>query len=97
MLLDKVYNRSMFCKGDMKMEFVRKVVNSDYISSIIDLPSSFKGKKVEIIVLPVAVTRKKENIKKSLMGALRKYADKSLIEKEKTAWQKAVEEKYAHS
>ena len=73
------------------MEFVRKVVNSDSISSIIDLPSSFKGKKVEIIVLPFARTRKKENINKSLMGALKKYADKSLIEKEQTAWKKAVE------
>jgi hypothetical protein len=36
---------------------------------------------------------KNKSIDKSLIGALKKHADESLIEKEQTAWQKAAEEK----
>lgn len=36
---------------------------------------------------------KNKSIDRSLIGALKKHADESLIEKEHTAWQKASEEK----
>ncbi|MCK4762596.1 MAG: hypothetical protein KAW12_10405 [Candidatus Aminicenantes bacterium] len=35
------------------MQFARKIINSEQLSGIIDLPGELKKRKVEIIVLPV--------------------------------------------
>lgn len=78
------------------MEVVRKVVNSELIGSIISLPSSFRNKKVEVLVLPFREREASPKGKKSYLGALAKYANPSLIEYEKKAWAEAAAEKHAH-
>jgi hypothetical protein len=79
------------------MDFVRQVVNSDVVSQFINLPSSFKGKKLEVIVLPFSEVENKQNKINSLMGVLKNYANPELAEKEKTAWNKALEDKYVNT
>lgn len=37
----------------MKMDFVRKIVDSDSLESLISLPDKLKHKKVEILILPL--------------------------------------------
>ena len=36
------------------MEFVRQIVEGSELANVIPLPSSFRGGKVEVIVLPIA-------------------------------------------
>jgi hypothetical protein len=76
------------------MEFVRQVVKGNALSSILDLPPSFKDVQVEVIVLPVHDTTTKP-VRHSAYGRLKAYADPSLIPEEKGAWEKATAEKYA--
>jgi hypothetical protein len=60
--------------------------------------SKYKGKKVEIILIPFEEEKQDaSNIKKkdgSAYGYLHKYANPDLIEKEKDAWAIAVKDKY---
>ena len=35
------------------MDFVRKIIDSDDIESIVSLPNDLKNKKVEILILPL--------------------------------------------
>jgi hypothetical protein len=88
------------------MEFVRQVVNSNSLTSVLNLPPSFHDVQVEVIVLPVNdkvltaapsssssdVTRKP--VKHSAFGRLKAYANTSLIPEEKGAWERATAEKY---
>lgn len=77
------------------MIFVRKVANSDILADIIDIPKELKNKKVEIIILPYENASNSDVLsKKSLKGALAKYKNKDLQEKENGAWASAAEEKY---
>ncbi|MDR0301854.1 MAG: hypothetical protein LBI04_06025 [Treponema sp.] len=89
------------------MEFVRQVVNSNSLTSVLNLPPSFRGVKVEVIVLPVddkilaapssvsGSDNLKKPVKHSAFGRLKAYANPSLIPKEKGAWEMATAEKYA--
>ena len=89
------------------MEFVRQVVNSNSLTSVLNLPPSFHDVQVEVIVLPVndksftAVSSssgsvdEKKHVKHSAFGRLKAYANPSFIPEEKGAWEKAVAEKYA--
>lgn len=43
------------------MEFVRKIINSNDIESIVKLPTELKNKKVEILILPVEESKKSQN------------------------------------
>ncbi len=43
------------------MEFVRKIINSNEIESIVKLPTELKNKKVEILILPVEEGKKQKN------------------------------------
>jgi hypothetical protein len=78
------------------MEVVREVVDSELIGSVIALPGSFRHKKVEVLVLPFRERTETLAPKKSCFGALSKYANPSLIDREKDAWAEATAEKYAH-
>ena len=42
------------------MEFVRKIINSNDIESIVKLPTELKNKKVEILILPVEESKKQK-------------------------------------
>lgn len=76
------------------MEFIREIINSDKLENIIYIPESMKHKNVEILILPVQ--EKKSGIGK-LRGALKKYSNPDLIEKESEAWEMAVMEKHGNS
>jgi len=43
------------------VEFVRKIINSNDIESIVKLPTELKNKKVEILILPVEESKKSQN------------------------------------
>ena len=75
----------------IKMDFIREIINSDKLENIIFIPENMNHKNVEILILPVQ--EKKSGIGK-LRGALKKYANSELIEKESEAWEMAVTEKY---
>ena len=78
------------------MEALRKVVSGIELPSSFDLPESFKKRKLEIIIIPIEeedLTVK--TLKKA--GALGKYAKPELIDQEKSAWEKAVRDKYENS
>jgi hypothetical protein len=88
------------------MEFVRQVVNSNSLTSVLNLPPSFHDVQVEVIVLPVndkAFTAEfpfpgsddVKPVKHSAFGRLKAYANPSLIAEEKGAWERATAEKYA--
>lgn len=78
------------------MNFVRKLVNSNIFSGIIDIPKSMRNRKVEVIIKPVDdEPDKNNNIAKiiKLRGALSKYKKLDLIDEENNAWSLAVVEK----
>jgi len=84
------------------MDFVRQVVNSNSLTSVLNLPPSFHDVQVEVIVLPLTVASSfsgsvdnKKPVKHSAFGRLKDYANPSLIPEEKGAWEKATAEKYA--
>lgn len=41
-------------KGEVKMEAVRRIIDSRTIENIIDLPNEFKNHRLEIIILPIS-------------------------------------------
>jgi len=89
------------------MEFVRQVVNSNSLTSVLNLPPSFRDVQVEVIILPVndktltvasssfGSDDVKKSVKHSAFGRLKAYANPALIPKEKGAWERATAEKYA--
>ena len=85
------------------MEFVRQIMDSSTLASIMDLPSYFQNVQVEVIVLPVdkknglkasssvydpGVSLK--DVKHTAYGRLKAYANPSLIPEEEGAWERAV-------
>ncbi|WP_425060951.1 hypothetical protein SCACP_17160 [Sporomusa carbonis] len=81
------------------MPFVRKIVNSNVLAGIIDIPESLKNKKVEILVFSLddntTAVNQIEKTKRA-RGFLAKYKNAAFIEKESTAWAEAVIEKHEH-
>jgi len=90
------------------MEFVRQIVDSNVLTSILDLPPSFQDVQVEVIVMPL--DNKKDlkaassvpssgastkPVKHTAYGRLKAYANPSLIPEEEGAWEKEAAEKYA--
>ena len=57
------------------------------------LPANLRGKKEEIIVIPLQDTPD-ETKETSSFGSLHKYANPSLIPEEETAWEASVTERY---
>jgi hypothetical protein len=82
------------------MKFVRKVANSDILADIIDIPDELRSKKIEIIILPYenmdSVDLKGQK-KKSIRGALAKYKNIELQEKENEAWVNAAVKKHENN
>jgi len=76
------------------MEAVRQIVDSNLLDKIV-LPTSFKNRKVEIIVFPI--DEKQYTPEKSvddLVGLLEQYKNPNLIPLEKDAWEMAVKDKH---
>jgi len=78
------------------MEALRKVVDGTDLIKIIDVPESFKKKKLEVIIIPLD-EESANQVELKRPGALKDYKREGLIEKEKTAWEIAVREKYENS
>jgi hypothetical protein len=74
------------------VRYIRKVT----ADSITIKVSKYRGKNVEIIIIPLDNEAENQGEKKfkSVKGALHKYSNPSLINKEKTAWQDAIKRKY---
>ncbi|TRX03249.1 hypothetical protein [Candidatus Methylobacter oryzae] len=58
----------------------------------LQLPTQFWGQEVEIIVLAIQQSATPPVGKKSLRGALKRYANPALMEKEQAAWLDSVGE-----
>jgi hypothetical protein len=77
------------------MDAIRKIVNSDELASVVDIPKSLCGKRVELIILPIADRESEKTRKGSAYGILKQYANPDLIETEDSAWTNSVKAKYA--
>jgi hypothetical protein len=81
----------------MKMNFIRKIANSDLLADVITIPENMRHKKVEIIIFPYEEERKedlKTEIKKNVKGLLNKYANMNYLPLEQSAWAEAVRESH---
>lgn len=79
------------------MNFVRKITNSDALKHIVDLPENLRDQDVELIILPIGDhSPSKQTIPSTpnARGALKQYANLDLIQFEKEAWAKGVQEKH---
>ncbi|MDR3365067.1 MAG: hypothetical protein LBS91_09040 [Clostridiales Family XIII bacterium] len=76
------------------MEAIRKIIDSEAIAGAVALPGSLRHKKVEILVFPVSEDSRNVHEKRSVFGALKKYANPSLIEQESAAWATAAASEY---
>jgi ABC-type uncharacterized transport system auxiliary subunit len=82
------------------MNFVRTIVNSDILTSIIEIPENLRHRKVEILILPyenVNMEENKEQKVKMARGRLEKYKNIELQSEENSAWEKAMVDKYENS
>lgn len=80
------------------MEYIRKIIDSEILETIINIPDELKHKRVEIIILPIeneVETDEKSQKEKKLFGIFEEYANPYLINKEENAWRNAVSEKNA--
>ena len=83
------------------MDYMRKIVNSDVLSAVFDVPENLRNRKVEILVIPyeqkndeiIDATEKPYNAR----GLLRQYRKSSLMTQEDGVWADAVAEKYEDS
>jgi hypothetical protein len=78
------------------MEALRKVVRGADLPNSFELPENFKRKKLEIIIIPLEEDSSEKKVLKKA-GALSEFARPELIDSEKTAWEKAMREKYENS
>jgi hypothetical protein len=80
------------------MEVVRKIVRSDMLLPIIDLPWASKDLQVEVIVIPrlAKMTKQRKVSVDNIEGCLQAYAKPALWEKEQHAWEDVIIEKHGH-
>jgi hypothetical protein len=77
------------------MECVRQIVDSKLLDKI-HLPRNMRGRKVEIIIMPVdEISKRKKKPIDNLIGILQHNANPELMHLEKGAWAKAMEAKHA--
>jgi len=77
------------------MNFARKIISSDRLENIIEIPDNLKNRKVEIIILPVEpfqINIPPEARPKKARGLLEKYKNTELLSVEHSAWVEAVEQ-----
>ena len=78
---------------------IREIIRPEDTNLTINIPTDYVDREVELIIFPIdkkeaVPDSKKEKVKKSLRGVFSKYADKSKIPLENTAWQNYIIEKY---
>lgn len=52
----------------------REIIDSNKLGSVVKLPSEFKDKQVEIIVMPVKKKNKKKKLSQDWAGALKNHS-----------------------
>ncbi len=78
-------------KNSKQIKVIRTIKQVQNRRILLDLTSEISVIEVEIIVLTKDPAKQK---KKSLKGALQKYARPEFISQEPNAWENALEEKY---
>ena len=82
------------------MEIMRTVMDSDRLTSIMDIPEDFRHREVEVVVSvrlsgeSEAKPKESSPPRRSIKGRFKEYADLELRKLEKEAWAMAVEEKF---
>jgi hypothetical protein len=76
------------------MDYLRQTVDSDELADVFDLPSTLRGRKVEVIILPAVRESVSSLDNGTAFGCLHKYANSAFIVREQGAWEQAVVEKY---
>jgi hypothetical protein len=79
--------------------FVRKILNSNVLTGIMDIPEVLKNKKVEVLVFSLDDHNKNVNQMpktKKAKGILAQYKNAALIGKESSVWAEAAAEKHEH-
>ncbi len=85
------------------MDYMRKIVNSDVLSAVFDVPENLRNRKVEILVIPYEHEQKNdESIDATespynARGLLRLYRKSSLMTQEDGVWAEVVAEKHEDS
>ena len=79
------------------METVREVVNSNTLTSIFNIPATLRNRNVEVIIKLADDEKKVNELRVSLKGRLKRYANPDMRYLEKDAWAMSVGEKYADS
>ena len=60
------------------MDFVRKIIDSDDIESIVSLPNDLKNKKVEILILPLEENKEKKEFDPEKFKGITNLEEKDL-------------------
>ena len=63
------------------MDFVRKIIDSNDIESVVSLPNELKNKKVELLIFPAEETEKKKNFNPEKFKGIM-HLNKEEVEKE---------------
>lgn len=74
------------------MHTIREIRHIDQGPLLLDLPQSFWGQTIEIIILTLSEERPRQ--KTSMYGCLHHYANPALIPQEENAWGNAIQEEY---
>jgi len=74
---------------------IREILKPQKTQLTIDIPESYIGKEIELIVFPISEKIRTERIKKtkkkkSLRGVFSQYANKSKVPLEDSAWHQKV-------
>jgi hypothetical protein len=62
--------------------------------SVMNIPNELRNTRVEVIILPFQPVSHPVKSAESMLGCLKEYANPALEEKEKSAWELHVKEKY---
>ena len=73
---------------------VREIIRPDKSEMTIHIPDDYIGRRVEYIVFPLEDEESTIQHKRSLKGALHKYADPAKREQEENAWIDHVKQSY---
>lgn len=75
------------------MEIFRKVIDSELLLNIMDIPECLRHQKVEILIRPLG-NETSEKKRPLVRGMLENYKNPELLDQEAKAWSEAVREKY---
>lgn len=81
-------------KEGSTMNFVRKVIHSNMLEHIVDLPEDLRNQDVELIILPLRnpISNQASAVgPPSARGALKQFSNPELLQYEQEAWKKSLQ------